>query len=111
MKRILLFVLIAATIYLPGFAQDTTIARADAIPITTTLDTTISVPPVSVMKKAKRQKPGQVYTLNPGADITISAIAAGWSAYAFTKIYSKDPSSPEQIAGLRDEDVPGFDRW
>ena len=59
----------------------------------------------------RKEKPWQVYRLNAGADITITAITAGWSAFAFTKIYSKDDITPEQLAGIREENVPGFDRW
>lgn len=53
----------------------------------------------------------QVYKLKPGADIPVFAVGAGWSAYAFTKIYSKERSTEEQILGLNKNDINGFDRW
>src|SRR6476620_6378777 len=52
-----------------------------------------------------------VYKLKPAVDIPVTAIGAGWSMYAFTKIYSKDPSTVEEIESLRKEDINGFDRW
>ena len=57
------------------------------------------------------ERPEPVYTLKPGVDIPITAVGTAWSLYAFTKIYSKDPSSDEQILSLRKSDVNGFDRW
>lgn len=52
-----------------------------------------------------------VYKLKPAVDIPVIAVGAGWSTYAFTKIYSKDPSTVEEINSLRKEDINGFDRW
>jgi membrane-associated phospholipid phosphatase len=59
----------------------------------------------------KKEKPKEVYKLNLGADIPITAIGTGWSLYAFSKIYDKDPSDPETILSLNKSDVNGFDRW
>ena len=39
----------------------------------------------------------KIYKLRPGSDIPITAIGTGWSLYAFTKIYSKERSSEEDI--------------
>ena len=52
-----------------------------------------------------------VYKLKPAVDIPITALGAGWSIYAFTKIYSKDPSTEQQILSLDKDDINGFDRW
>ena len=52
-----------------------------------------------------------VYKLKPGIDIPVFAVGAGWSGYAFTKIYSKDTSSLEKILSLDVNDINGFDRW
>jgi hypothetical protein len=43
--------------------------------------------------------------------VPITLVTAGWSGYAFTKIYSKPSSSPEEIYALRKENVNSFDRW
>lgn len=51
-----------------------------------------------------------VYKLKPVADIPLTAITAGWSLYAFSKIYSKDHSTEEKIASLDKNNVNGFDR-
>jgi membrane-associated phospholipid phosphatase len=59
----------------------------------------------------KREKPSEVYHLNLGVDIPVTAVGTGWSLYAFSKIYSKDPSNTETISALKKSDVNGFDRW
>ncbi|HEX6431436.1 MAG TPA: phosphatase PAP2 family protein [Niastella sp.] len=62
-------------------------------------------------KEIKKERPKEVYTLKPGVDIPVTAIGTAWSLYAFTQIYSKDPSDPESILALKKSDVNGFDRW
>jgi membrane-associated phospholipid phosphatase len=52
----------------------------------------------------------KIYKLRPGADIPVTAIGTGWSLYAFTKIYSKERSSEEDILSLDVNDIPKFDR-
>lgn len=52
-----------------------------------------------------------VYKLKPVVDIPVFAAGAAWSGYAFTKIYSKDTSTIEQILSLDVNDINGFDRW
>lgn len=52
-----------------------------------------------------------IYKLKPAVDIPLTAVGTIWSAYAFTKIYSKDPSTEAQIRALNKEDINGFDRW
>lgn len=52
-----------------------------------------------------------VYKLKAAVDIPLFAIGAGWSGYAFTKIYSKDRSTEDQILKLDENDINGFDRW
>lgn len=52
-----------------------------------------------------------VYQLKPAVDIPVVAVGVGWSAYAFTKIYSKERSTEEQILSLDVNDINGFDRW
>jgi membrane-associated phospholipid phosphatase len=60
-----------------------------------------------------KEKPAkvEVYKLNPAVDIPVTATGTLWSLYAFTKIYSKDPSNEEAILALNKNDVNGFDRW
>lgn len=52
----------------------------------------------------------RVYHLKPSRDIPVFAVGAGWSGYAFTKIYSKDRSSEQQILSLDKKNINGFDR-
>lgn len=52
-----------------------------------------------------------VYTLKPAVDIPIIAIGTGFSLYAFTIIYDKEPSTVEEINSLNVNDINTFDRW
>jgi membrane-associated phospholipid phosphatase len=58
----------------------------------------------------KKEKPKEVYKLNLGVDIPVTATGTLWSLYAFTKIYNKDASNEETILALNKSDVNGFDR-
>jgi membrane-associated phospholipid phosphatase len=64
-----------------------------------------------IMQPDINKKTEPVYKLNYGADIPVTATGTIWSLYAFTKIYSKDPSSDEAILALSKNNVNGFDRW
>src|SRR5690349_17356603 len=64
-----------------------------------------------ILQPDKKEKPRKVYKLNPGVDIPVTATGTAWSLYAFSKIYSKDPSDPETVSALKKSDVNGFDRW
>ena len=55
--------------------------------------------------------PGGVYKINKKIDIPVTAVGAAWSLYAFTKIYSKDPTPVAEIIALDKNDINGFDRW
>ena len=110
MKRTFLLMLLAVIAFFPGFAQvDPTIKTLDSV-YTAATATTMTAP-INVTTFKKRKKPDQVYHLNAPADITVTALATGWSLFAFSKIYSKDDITPEELAGIRRENVPGFDRW
>ncbi len=52
-----------------------------------------------------------IYKLKPAVDIPVTLAGAGFSTYAFSKIYSKDKSTQVQIDNLRIDDINGFDRW
>ncbi|HVG14177.1 MAG TPA: phosphatase PAP2 family protein [Chitinophagaceae bacterium] len=52
-----------------------------------------------------------VYRFKPAVDIPVTLIGTGWSGFALTKIYSKDPSSVAKINSLRVSDINSFDRW
>lgn len=56
------------------------------------------------------QNSGEVYKLKPAVDVPLTAVTMGWSLYAFTKIYSKDPSTPAQIQALNKNDLAPINR-
>ncbi len=84
------------------------IAQNDSLnlPLQEVLPPRDTAPPI-VKADAKQQ---QVYKLKPAADIPIVAIGTGWSLYAFSKIYSKDPPGEEAILALNKNNINGFDR-
>ena len=90
-------------IYSFGQADSTKFILKDSLPPPDTLIEKKSIPIVNGKQ--------QVYKLKPAVDIPVVAVAAGWSAYAFTKIYSKDTSSIQKILSLDVNDINGFDRW
>ncbi|HEU4472603.1 MAG TPA: phosphatase PAP2 family protein, partial [Flavisolibacter sp.] len=51
-----------------------------------------------------------VYRLKPAVDIPLTAVAAGWSGFAFTKIYNKDRSTPAEIMALDKNDLASYNR-
>lgn len=53
----------------------------------------------------------RVYKLKASVDIPVIAVGAGWSGYAFTKVYSKENTPLATIQGLNRNDINGFDRW
>jgi membrane-associated phospholipid phosphatase len=56
-------------------------------------------------------KKGVVYKLRPAADIPITIIGAGWSGYLLTtQIYSKGPSTQQQILSLDVNSINPIDR-
>ena len=52
-----------------------------------------------------------VYTLKPWVDIPIVTGCAAWCGYALTQIYSKGPSTQEQILSLNVNNIDPLDRW
>jgi hypothetical protein len=62
---------------------------------------------VAPVKKVKQD----IYKLNPAVDIPVVAAGTGWTIFAFTQIYNKEPSTEQQILSLDENDIPKFDRW
>lgn len=52
----------------------------------------------------------EIYKLKPAVDVPLTAIGTGLSLLGFSKIYSKDASSEEDILALRKSDINSFDR-
>lgn len=101
-----LCVVAAIIVHVFSFAQEDSlkVIKTDTLGIS---DTVVIDPSINKNVEIKQQ----VYKLKPAADIPVFAIGAGWSAYAFTKIYSKERSTEEQILRLDKNDINGFDRW
>jgi membrane-associated phospholipid phosphatase len=74
-------------------------------------DTTVFAPSESKLRIPGVDRSIPVYKLKPAIDIPITVIAAGWSSYAFGKIYSKDPIPLDVVNNLNKNDINGFDRW
>ena len=108
MQNKLSFLILLSFLCVKGFSQDST--------GTTAQDTIVAVTETAAIQQKVNSESAYnanepVYKMKPAVDIPLTAIGAGWSIYAFTKIYSKDPSTKEQILALRQSDLNGFDRW
>ena len=102
------YLCVAATIvfHVSSFAQEDSlkVIRTDTLAVRDTLARDSSV-------NTNVEKKQQVYKLKAAVDIPLFVVGAGWSAYAFTEIYSKDRSTEEQILALDKNDINRFDRW
>lgn len=63
-----------------------------------------------ISQNADDEKSDEVYKLNWKVDLPVIALCGGWSAFAFTKIYSKENSTEQEILNLNKNDIPKFDR-
>jgi membrane-associated phospholipid phosphatase len=52
----------------------------------------------------------KVYRIRPAVDVPLTVIGTGWSLYAFTRIYSKDTSTTEQILSLDKNDLAAINQ-
>src|SRR5687767_1402183 len=96
-KHVLVSTLLAASL--------TTFSQTDTTTISTTAEST------NAYAAMPAENDQEVYKLKPIVDIPVIAVGAGWSMYAFTKIYSKDRIPVETVRNLSKEDVNSFDRW
>jgi hypothetical protein len=101
-------VLCAAAVFIHFYS----FAQEDSLKVTMVNDSLktngLSPAELNIVNNTPKQP---VYKLKPAADIPVFAAGAGWSGYAFTKIYSKDRSSEEKILSLDVNDINWFDRW
>ena len=86
-----------------------TLAQADSLKFST--DSNLIGKDSGMLLQSSNPVKQKIYTLKPAVDIPVFAAGAGWSGYAFTKIYSKDKSSEAKILSLDVNDINGFDRW
>lgn len=95
----------SATLFLVSWANaqnDSLTGTASDAPHTSVLS------PKAVLVNMRITPP--VYKLKPGVDVPLTAATAGWSLYAFTKIYSKGHSDEEIILNLDKNNINSFDR-
>jgi membrane-associated phospholipid phosphatase len=83
------------------------ISRPDSVIVDTPASRDSSGRNLPILRTEQMQP---IYRLRPGVDIPIFVVGAGWSGYAFTKIYSKPHSTEEDILSLNKNDINGFDR-
>jgi membrane-associated phospholipid phosphatase len=106
---LLYFVLIA---FLNTHAQDTTgVNRKDSLyKKDSSLNNTDDLGNNNSVSTYPSYKNAAVYKLNFKADLPVIIVGGGWSGYAFTKIYSKEPLAREEVLGLNVNSIPRFDR-
>lgn len=115
---------ISLALLLNGYAQDDTTLRKDndSVSVTTankdttrkSYDTTLLAVDTVVLQSVKEksaQGNDEVYKLNLRVDIPLTAVTAGWSFYAFPKIYDKRGISDAELLNLNKKNINGFDRW
>jgi hypothetical protein len=98
MKRYFLFIL-----FLP-FSVQYGYAQVDSLPAQIKSKTDS---PIAFHSEAHQP----VFKLKKAVDTPIIIVGTGWSGYALTKIYNKNPSSLQQIQDLNVENISGFNRW
>jgi membrane-associated phospholipid phosphatase len=110
MKR-LLCITVTVCLFFSALAQTDSVqvTQRDTVSVSDTLRTNFPTSYHSSYNSEKTKQ--QIYKLKPAVDIPVFAVGAGWSAYAFTKIYSKPQSSEEEILNLNKNNIPWFDRW
>lgn len=105
MKKYFIYLLVALFIYNAGIAQtqDTTVVATDSISLNEPV-------PVQIVDPAPPQKREQVYKLNLAVDIPLTAVTTATTLYGFSKIYSKDRLTTEEVNSLNPQNVNRFDR-
>jgi len=99
---------VALFFFLPVFGQIDTVKATAADSIAVRDTSRIDSSSIAAIDSTPAKIP--VYKLKPVVDIPIVAVGAGWSLYAFTQIYSKTPSTEEEILDLDVNDINSFDR-
>jgi hypothetical protein len=90
------------------------LGQNDSIPSNPVIADSVTITDMKNTSTYDKGNPGKiqpVYKLKPVIDIPVTAIGAGWSLYAFSKIYSKPNSSDEKILSLDVNNINSFDRW
>lgn len=105
MKKCFFFLLVALSIYSSAAAQDTTLVAMDSVLLINEPIATDSI--VTQTFPAKKEP---VYKLKLGIDIPVTALTTGITLLGFSKIYSKDRLTNEEVSSLDPRNVNRFDR-
>lgn len=124
MNRLLFTSWISLALIASSYAQDDSTLKKDNDSVSVersntdtsgrVTDTVVAVIPAdttNIVARSKPQQSGEVYKLNPAVDIPLTAVTAGWSFYAFPKIYDKRGISQAELNNLNKKNINGFDRW
>jgi membrane-associated phospholipid phosphatase len=107
MQKYLSLLFFAVLIGSNAMSQDTLINAPD-----TMVNIKIAIPAtdsISIISQPDIHKE-PVYKLKLASDIPVTLIGCGWSGYAFTKIYSKNPLTIEELESLNPDNINSFDR-
>jgi membrane-associated phospholipid phosphatase len=123
MIRLTLTIWISLTLLVNGYAQDDTTLKKDndSVSVVTggsdssrqKADSVFAALPADtkVIMSRPYAENNEVYKLNLAVDIPLTAVTAGWSFYAFPKIYDKRGISTAELDNLNKKNINGFDRW
>ena len=106
MKKISLSILVALFMYGTGIAQDTTLVATD----TTVMTINESATTESIVTQTFPAKKEPIYKINPWVDYPLTAVTTATTLYGFSKIYSKDRLTLEELSSLNPKNVNRFDR-
>ena len=105
-----IIVCVAALCLFPRLnAQNNNTAPETAVETDTLVVDTVSVASYNFDEQPLKKQP--IYKLKPIVDFPLFAANTAWTLHAFTKIYSKPSSNPEDVLSLNKNDINGFDRW
>jgi membrane-associated phospholipid phosphatase len=105
MKKYLIYLFVALFICKSGVAQDTTLVSKDTM---LSLNEPVATDSIAAQTFPLKREP--VYKIKPWIDIPITAVTTATTLMGFSKIYSKDPLTMEELSSLDRNNVPRFDR-
>jgi membrane-associated phospholipid phosphatase len=105
MKKYFFYLLVALFVFESVVAQDTTVVSKDTL---VSINEPVATDSIAVQAFPSKKEP--VYKIKPWIDIPVTAVTTGISLMGFSKIYSKDRLTMEELSSLDRNNVPRFDR-